>query len=167
MTNLPSTDIASLHNSIKAELKAKFPACEVDYYSRPGDKQKTPALLIEMDSFDSSENDSDTGTEQLPGVFRFNVYAVCSFHDGKKLDVRVLACNAAVFIRGKKWSEKVKRAVVNGIFPDEFKTSTGEYECMRVEFTHEGILGESAWNYEGEFPTETNVQVNGGNFETL
>lgn len=164
-------NITTLHANMKAALAAQFPSCTVDYYPRPGDKITTPAILLELDDMQADSPD-DMGTEQLPITMMWRAYVVNDYKLGKKLTVRTLAAAVMAFIRGKRWSTTeapvaVGRAVVIGAFPDRFGGAdnmggnTQEYECMRVEFEHEAIMGTDVWIDDGDEPTEVNVSEQG------
>lgn len=154
-----------LHENMKAALAAQFPTCFVDYYPRPGDKITTPAILLELDDIEADKID-DIGTEQVPVTMMWRAYVVRSYKTGNKLGCRKLAAAVMAFIRGKRWSTEQKpvsvgRAVVIGAFPDQFQGDPQEYECMRVEFEHEGILGTDVWIDDGDVPEEVNVSEQG------
>jgi hypothetical protein len=153
-------NINTLHANMKTALAAQFPTCTVDYYPRPGDKITTPAILLELDDIEADKPD-DMGTEQVPVTMMWRAYVVRDYKQGSKLAARTLAASVMAFIRGKRWSAAVGRAVVIGAFPDKFGGDSLEYECMRVEFEHEGILGTDVWIDDGDVPTEVNVSEQG------
>jgi len=153
-------NITTLHANIKTTLAAQFPTCVVDYYPRPGDKITTPAILLELDDMQADSPD-DMGTEQTPITMMWRAYIVRDYKHGSKLAVRTLAAAVLAFIRGKRWECPVGRAVAIGAFPDRFQGDTQEYECMRVEFEHEAILGTDVWIDDGDEPTEVNVSEQG------
>ena len=158
-------NITTLHANMKAALAAQFSTCFVDYYPRPGDKITTPAILLELDDMQADSPD-DIGTEQLPVTMMWRAYVVRDYKQGSKLGVRTLAASVMAFIRGKRWSTEeapvaVGAAVVVGAFPDKFAGDTLEYECMRVEFEHEALLGTDVWIDDGDVPTEVNVSEQG------
>ena len=161
-------NIATLHASIKTALAAQFPSCTVDYYGRPGENLRAPALLLDLDEIDSLTPDT-RGTEQTEVMLRFNLYCAVKFGAGQKLAVRTLAAAALAFVRGKRWSQPIGAAVTVGAYPDTFRAtnppsnvSTEEYEVMRVEFTHEATLGTDVWEFEADPPTEVFVRENDG-----
>lgn len=163
----PAVNITTLHTAIKAALATQFPGVTVDYYSRPGDKVKTPAILFELDSIEPDGD--DMGTEQLPVILRFNAYAVREFgeKDQNKLLVRLLAANVAAFIRGHKWSQPVKRAVFEGVSTDQFDGDAKNYEVMRIEWTHEAILGADVWADTGAIPDTVFTNEQGTGYEQI
>jgi len=156
MMNLPSVDIVTLHAAILTGLKDRFPTLlEVDHYPRPGEMIQTPAVYIELESFDADEP-PNTGTMQLPVTLNFVAYAVCDYKLGSKLTVRTLAIALAAFINQQKWGQPVSAALVRQGGPDYMRAklpnSAPEYEVMRVEWTHEALLNENIWADEGESP---------------
>jgi hypothetical protein len=153
-------NLTTLHANLKTQLAAQFPTCTVDYYPRPGDKIKTPALLIDLDDIDASDPDNN-GAEQVEVTLRLNVYAVESYKDGKKLAVRNLAAAVMAFVRGKKWSCPVGAARVIGAYRDTFQGDPLEYECRRIEIEHDALLGIDVWIDDGDVPEEVNVSEQG------
>jgi hypothetical protein len=158
MSANPQVNIVTLHEKIKEALAAQFPDCTVDYYPRPGDKITTPAIFIELDEV-PCEDPPDIGTDQTPVNLMFNAYCVEDYKAGKKLVVRTLAIAVLAFVNSNKWTCPVKGGKAIGAFPDNFHGKkhaagdTEEYECMRVEWQHEALLGTDAWEFSGEFPT--------------
>lgn len=153
-------NIATLHANIKTALAAQYPTAVVDYYPRPGDKITTPAIFIELDDIQADEP-PDMGSEQTPVTLRWNAYVVDSYKSGKKLAVRTLAASLLHFVRGKRWSCPVGQGTPVSATPDRFQGDTQEYEVMRVEFTHEAILGTDVWIDDGDTPEEVNVSEQG------
>ena len=154
--NLPPVDIVALHAAILAGIKQRFPTlASVDHYPRPGEMIDTPAVYIELESFDA-DKPPDIGTEQLPVTLNFVAYAVCDYKNGSKLTVRTLAIALAAFINDQKWGQPVAKATVTGGGPDymraKMQNSSPEYEVMRVEWTHEALLNENIWKDEGVPP---------------
>lgn len=147
----PSTNLDALHAAIKTVLAAKYPDATVDFYGRPGDRIQTPAILLELEDIQAQDPD-DLGTEQLPAVLNFNAYVVLDFKAGKKQAVKVLAADVATFIRGKRWGCPVGAASVVGAFPDVLAGREEAYEVMRVEFSHEVLLGQDIWTEDGQVP---------------
>lgn len=144
-------DIDALHDAIKASLAAKFTDCAVEFYDRPGERIQTPAILLELEEITVPDPD-DTGTEQIPVTLMFNAYAVLDYKSGKKQAVKTLAASMMAFIRGQRWGQKVGAASVLGAFPDVVRGKEEAYEVMRVEFSHEALLGLDVWrlDHEGE-----------------
>jgi hypothetical protein len=156
MMNLPAVDIVALHAAILDGIKGRFPTLlEVDHYPRPGEMIQTPAVYIELESFDADEP-PNTGTMQLPVTLNFVAYAVCDYKLGSKLTVRTLAIALAAFINQQKWGQPVTAASVTHGGPDYMRAklpqSSPEYEVMRVEWTHEALLNENIWIDEGTSP---------------
>lgn len=161
-------NIEDLHAAMKTALAEKFKGVAVDYYSRPGETVKTPAIFIELDEADAAANGGDIGTEQVDATLRFCAYVVLKFGDGKKLEARRLALSVMAFIQGQRWGQSVGAADVIGAYPDTFKAvnppaneSTQEYETMRVEFVHEALIGADVWEFAADAPTVVNVREQG------
>ena len=156
MTNLPAVDIVALHAAILDGIKNRFPTLlEVDHYPRPGEMIQTPAVYVELESFDA-DAPPNTGTMQLPVTLNFVAYAVCDYKLGSKLTVRTLALALAAFINQQKWDQPVTAAEVTQGGPDwmraKLPNSSPEYEVMRVEWTHEALLNDNVWADEGVAP---------------
>lgn len=147
MTN--PVDIDALHDAIKDALAAKFTDCTVAFYDRPGEKIATPGILLELEEITVPDPD-DTGTEQLPVTLMLNAYAVLDYKAGKKQAVKTLSASMMAFIRGQRWSQKVGAASVLGAFPDVIRGKEEAYEVMRVEFSHEALLGADIWRLDHE-----------------
>ena len=145
-------DIAALHQSIRAGIEVQFPGVFVDFYPRPGEKIKVPAILLELEDITVSNTD-DMGTEQCPVTLNFNAYCVLSYKSGNKIALRTMAAALLYFIRGERWGMPVSAADVSGVSPDSLSGDNHEYEVMRVEFSHEAILGNDAWAGDGQLPT--------------
>lgn len=159
-------NLTTLHTNMKAALAAQFPTCTVDYYSRPGDKITTPAILIDLEDIDASDPDNN-GAEQVEVTLRFNIYAVESYKAGKKLAVRNLAAAVMAFVRGKKWQCPVVGARVIGAYRDTFQGDTQEYECRRIEIEQDALLGTDVWIDDGDTPTEVNVSEQGNDHAAI
>ncbi len=140
----PEVNIDTLHDEIKTALAEQFDGVNVDFYGRPGDRITTPAILLELEDITAQDPD-ETGTEQLPVVLNFNAYVVLDYKAGKKQAVKTLAAAVLAFIRGKRWSCPVGAASAVGAFPDVVQGREDAYECMRVEFAHEALLGPDVW----------------------
>lgn len=158
--NLPPVDIAALHSAIVTAIGNQFPALElVAVYSRPGERIPTPAVLVQLDSIDAN-SPSQTGTEQLSVSLRFAAYCVGSYRDGQKLSVRTLTAAVSQFINLKRWGQPVGAAEFIDARPDKFvDEGNKEYEAMRIEWTHEALLGENVWT--DPFDPPTTVWVSG------
>lgn len=162
---IPSTDIDALHEAIKTTLAAQFPACTVAFYSRPGERIPTPAILLEIEDIMADDPD-EIGTEQLAATINVNAYCVMDYKAGKKKSVRSLAASVMAFARGKRWGQPVGAANVGMASPDTIAGREDDYEVMRVEWSHEALLGADVWtadqivDEEGEpLPPPTDVFV--------
>lgn len=149
--SLPTTNIDALHAAIKTALSAHFDDIAVAFYPRPGERIITPGILLELEDIQSDEPD-DTGTEQLPVTLNFNAYVVLDYKAGKKQAVKTLAGAVMAFVRGKRWGQPVGAAAVTGASPDVIQGKEDDYEVMRVEFTHQALLGEDIWDDDGVVP---------------
>lgn len=141
---IPTTNIDDLHTAIKSQLAAQFPNCTVDFYPRPGEQIATPGILLELEDMPANDPD-DIGTEQLAVSLNFNAYVVLSYKAGKKRNLRSLAGSVMAFVRGKRWEQPVGAANVVGAYPDTIGGREDDYEVMRVEFSHEALLGVDVW----------------------
>ena len=163
-----------LHAEIRGQLAAQFTDANVAFYSRPGDKIQTPAILLELEDIPVQEP-GDIGTDQLPVYLNFNAYAVLDYKSGSKQSVRVLAASVMAFVKGKRWDSAVTGAQVVGAFPDVIQGKEDAYEVMRVEFQHEALLGLDVWRLDHEdedgepLPEaeEVNVSEQGEDPETI
>lgn len=138
---IPTVNIDALHTKMKDALAAEFDGVTVAFYPRPGERIQTPAILLELEDI-AVEDPGDTGTEQLPVILNFNAYAVLDFKTGNKQAVKVLAAAVMAFVRSKLWDEPIGAALVAGAFPDVILGKEADYEVMRVEFSHDAIVGE-------------------------
>ena len=151
-------DIEALHQGMKEALAAQFPDAFVDFYPRPGEKVTSPAILIDLDDMPANDPD-DIGTEQLAVTLNFNLYCVLSYKSGNKLGIRTLAAAVMTFARGQRWGVPVGDARIAGAFPDQFSADNKEYEVMRVEMSHEALLGIDVWIDSGTSPNEIYIGV--------
>jgi hypothetical protein len=149
--NQPSVSIDTLHENIKAALEEQFTDANVAFYGRPGDRIQTPAILLELEDIQTDDPD-DIGTEQTAVMLNFNAYVVLDYKIGKKQAVKVLAAAVLGFIRGKRWDCPVRAANVIGAYPDVIAGKEEDYEVMRVEFSHETLLGDDIWTDDGIMP---------------
>ena len=143
----PALDIDALHEAILAAITAQFPDATVDFYGRPGDRVITPGILLEMEDIQAEDPD-DIGTEQLPCILNFNAYCVLDYKAGKKQAVKTLSAAVLAFVRGKRWGVAVGAANALGAYPDAIKGKEDDYEVMRVEFSHEALLGLDFWRQD-------------------
>lgn len=152
---LPEVDIEALHEAIKAAIEGEFPALEsVDYYPRPGEKIATPAVFLELDSIDP-DGEITPGTEQTSVTLRFAAYCVHDYRTGSKLAVRLLATALIGLIDSNRWGQPVGGADFTGCVPDKMRgEGNKEYEVMRIEWTHEALLGTNIWEDPGTEPTQ-------------
>lgn len=141
---IPNTNIDDLHDAILSALTAQFPTCTVALYPRPGEKITTPAILLELEDILADDSD-DIGTEQLNVMINVNAYVVLDYKAGKKRNLRSLAGSVMAFVRGKRWEQPVGAANVVGAYPDTIGGREDDYEVMRVEFSHEALLGVDVW----------------------
>jgi hypothetical protein len=141
---IPSTDIAALHDAIKTALTAQFPGVTIGFYERPGESVPTPSILFETAEMLPDDPD-EIGTEQLAVVINLNAYVALDYKSGKKKALRALVASLMAFIHGKRWGLPVGAASVTGAYPDRIRGRDNDYEVMRVEWTHEALLGIDVW----------------------
>lgn len=146
-------EIEALHIAIEQSIIAKYPGVFVGFYPRPGEKIQTPAILLEIEDIQAGDPD-DMGTEQMPVRVNFNAYCVLPYQTGNKMALRSMAAALMFYIRGKRWGQPVSAADVSGASPDSLSGEASAYEVMRVEFSHEAILGSDVWEGVGFTPTE-------------
>lgn len=170
-TAKPAISITELHEAIKTKLKAStlFTGWNVDYYARPGDQIKTPAILIELDSIQPGENGTDLGNGQADVVLTFNAYIVQKFSDKdqSKLFVRQAAANLCAFLTDQRWGKAVKRAQFIGADPDALDGDPKEYEVMRIDWSHEALLGVDYFTPSGETPDTVETDEQGAGYEQI
>jgi hypothetical protein len=138
---MQETNIANLHDAIKTSYAAKFTECTVDYYPRPGEKIVTPAILIDVESFDVLTPD-DLGTGQLSLMVNIKAYCVLSYKQGSKKALRVLAGRVLHHAHRNRWGLQIGAAEVEGAQPDLMEGESEAYEVMRCEFSNAIALGE-------------------------
>lgn len=144
-------DLDAFHNALKSAFTAAFPDCFVDFYPRPGEKITTPAILLEVEDFSAGDPD-DIGTCQLAVTLNVNAYVVLSYKHGKKQALRKFAATAMAFIHRKRWGVPVSPANVGSANPDRIDGQAEDYEAMRIEFTHEALLGADVFAGTGIVP---------------
>lgn len=156
----PQADIDALHAAIKAGLADQYPTATVDFYPRPGERITTPAILLDMDDIVVDEPE-DIGTEQLSARINFNAYAVLDYKSGKKQAVKTMAGAVLAYIRGRRWGQPVGAAMCNGAYPDIIQGREDDYEVMRIEFSHEVLLGADYWAEDPDaiVPSELNASA--------
>lgn len=147
-----AVDIDDLHDAIKDAFTTAFPDAFVDFYSRPGEKVQTPAILLEIEDILADDPDGN-GCEQLNVTLNCNAYVVLSYKAGQKKALRKFAASVMAFVRGKRWGLPVGAANVGSAQPDQFTGQQDDYEVMRVEFSHEALLGTDVFEGNGPFPT--------------
>lgn len=166
-TNL---DLAVLHDSIVADIKAQFPdLVTVEFYraeeGQGEDARKTlpvPACLLELSEM-PADPDRDPGTEQLAVTATFEARLIIDSlktHNAK-LSVRILAAAFSAWLRLRRWDNAAlpgKKlptgpAYVMGAYPDDFSPELDRYEVWRVEWQQEIHLGSTVWTDEGETPS--------------
>jgi len=163
----PAIDLDALHAAMRTALRSQFPTARVEFYDRPGERIATPAILIELEDIQAGEPD-ETGTEQLPVNLNFNAYAVLDYKAGQKQAVKTFAAAIMAFVRGKKWGMPVTAASIGSAQPDVISSKEDAYEVMRIEFSHEALLGLDVWRLDHEdsdgepLPAATDVFVSGG-----
>lgn len=158
---IPTLSLDTLHDAMKAQIAAKFTGAFVDFYPRPGEAIKTPAILLEIEDMPADDPDN-VGTEQLAVTLNVNAYCVLSYKAGNKKALRTMAANVLAYVRGRRWGQPVQAAKAIGAFPDRVRGGNpaqpsgvqDDYEVMRVEFTHEVLLGADIWDNDGAVPTE-------------
>ena len=150
---IPSTNLDTLQDAIKDALAAKFPGVTVDFYPRPGERIPTPAIYLEIEDIPSADPDA-CETEQTEVIINFNAYCVLDYKTGSKKALRTFAAGVLAYVRGKRWGQAVQAAKSVGAFPDRINGQDRDYECMRVEFYHEGLLGDDVWVSDDPLPTE-------------
>lgn len=146
-------DLDQLHDAIKASFKASFADCFVDFYPRPGEKIQTPAILLEIEDIIADDPD-DIGTEQLAVTLHCNAYVVLTYKAGQKKALKKFAASVMAYTRGRRWGQPVGAANVAGANPDTISGQPDDYEVMRVEFSHEALLGTDVFARSGTIPTE-------------
>jgi hypothetical protein len=158
---IPSVDLAALHNAIISQLASKFSVPNVVHvqdYPRQFDKILTPAILLDLEQV---EVGSDPGTEQTRLTIRFSaVVVVGSLRKDQagldpRLSVRVLAAAIAHTVNRQRWGlQGCGPAKVQAVMPDAFDPRLDQYECWRVEWTQEVMVGDDIWNQIGVLPSE-------------
>lgn len=148
-----AVDLDTLHDAIKAAFTAQFEDAAVDFYPRPGDKIGSPSIFLEIEDIVADDPD-DVGTEQLAVTLMFNAYVVLSYKDPNKKAIKKFAASVMSYVRGRRWGQPVGPANVVIASPDKVIGQPDDYECMRIEFTHEAMLGADVFAGDGVIPTE-------------
>ncbi len=154
--NLPEINLTELHESIASGLKIQFPGCTVDYYSRPGEQIKTPAIFFELEGIGSADP-HDIGTEQLEAELRFSAEVIVTYKQKGLLGVRLLALGVAKFVHGNRWGHPVSPGQFVDAAPEAFSGSMDAYESWRVSWTHTALLGKNIWEEIGIIPDQVLV----------
>lgn len=160
MSNTPQANLAALHEAIRVQLVAGFPALQdVGAYPRPGEKISTPAIYFELDAIDVP-NPGEAGTEQVAAALTFNAYCVVSYKGTGKLAVRTLAASLMSWLRGKRFGQPIGPAMPQSADPDLIAGAGEEYEVFRVTWRHDPVyLGTSVWDATGVVPTEVYLGI--------
>lgn len=148
-------NLTNLHTTIKSQIETQFTDIStVDSYIRPGEKIMTPAILFELTGIDPS-NPSDIGTDQLVVILRFSAYVIFAKETpGYLLLARVLSSSLMAFINKKRFGEQIMPAQIVNCEPDDFSPQLETYYAMRIDWTHEAVLGENVWDGSDIVPTE-------------
>ncbi|AUR12866.1 hypothetical protein PhaeoP48_02904 [Phaeobacter inhibens] len=143
-------DLDNLHEAIKAEISARFPAvATVEDYGAPRKDLVLPAILVELVDMEV-DPDSDPGTEQLPVISKWAARVVLSFRDDNvKREIRKLAGALGVLVHQNRWGLKAGPAQVTYIGPDAFDPDFDNVEVWAVEWDQQIDLGQSVWTGEG------------------
>ena len=146
-------DLDNLHEAIKAEISAKFPAVgTVEDYGAPRKDLALPAILVELVDMEV-DPDSDPGTEQLPVISKWAARVVLSFRDDNvKREIRKLAGALGVLVHQNRWGLKAGPAQVTYIGLDAFDPDFDNVEVWAVEWDQQVDLGQSVWTGEGVTP---------------
>lgn len=152
-------DLDELHDAVKAAFASAFADCYVDFYPRPGEKIPTPAILLEIGEDILPDDPDDIGTEQLAVTINCNAYVVLSYKRGNKKALKKFAATVMAFTRSKRWGQPVGPAKVAGASPDTVAGQPDDYECMRVEFSHDGLLGTDVFADVGIIPSEVYLGI--------
>jgi hypothetical protein len=143
-------DIKALHTAIKTQLAAQFTGTTVEEYQRTLTKVTVPAILFESPGWNPGEPDN-SGTGQAEVVLDFSAYCIIGFKTPRAhAEARALAASVYAFILGKRWGQSVGAAKVGVCEPDDFSfDNADDYSVMRIDWTHEAVLGASVWTNEG------------------
>lgn len=146
-----STDIAAVHENLKAALLAAFPEVSVSYYTRLFEKtEKARNLFIHLGEIMPGDEQTD-GADSLEVVLRWELYAVFRFRDPQaKGKLRAFAAQVLAFARGKRFNDATPERFIAGPFeavgayPDEMKPGDPEkadgYEVYRIEFNQSATI---------------------------
>lgn len=158
---IPSVSVAQVHNAIVTQLSGlltQFGIVYVQDYPRQVDKLEVPAVLLDVEQMDVL---NDPGTEQTRMSLRFSAVVVVGSlrNDAAGLDprmsVRVLAMAVAHAINRQRWGiDGCGPAKVQQVQPDAFDPRLDRFECWRIEWTHEVMVGDDIWNQVGMLPTQ-------------
>ena len=157
---IPAVDIAELHEAILTAITGKFPLlAQVIHYPRQFEKVTTPACWVDLEQMETVA--PDPGTEQTRLQLRWSAIVIVGGlrKDGAglepRLSVRVLAAAVAHFINRQRWGVAgCGPAKVQLVMPDAFDPRLDNYECWRIEWTQEVMVGDDIWNLVGTIPSE-------------
>jgi hypothetical protein len=156
MDELEPVNITELHTSIKNTIRGFFaPSAvpSVDYYSRVERKIIAPAIFFQLNSINGNP---DSASGQFDGTFNFSAFCIVPYNAPNAiLSARVLGSSLISKLNGQRFGQTLGRATVTLMEGDSFDQENVEYETVRVDWSHEGMLGESPFNDDGSItPTE-------------
>lgn len=129
--------------AVSAALSAKFPTWNVEELPESSRSIDKRSLFIDIEQFDCPDA-VDNGAGQVQAEMNLHVYVVIPKEKGSKINVKRNALDVLLFGLFNRWGYNAAGcALPQGAFPDYFKQGAEEYDCMRVEFTHTILIGQS------------------------
>lgn len=169
-------DLDTLHASIVADIRAKFPTlATVEFYREERTELTIPACLLTMTELEAADTDEDPGTEQIAVYAHFEAQLIIGFRQVKaKNSIRNLAAAFLAFLRKRKWTDPENpgkklptgECLPVGAYEDDFAsmmagqrdTNLDQFEIFRVEWRQLIHLGETVWTDEGVTPSTVYVR---------
>ncbi|XHR29614.1 MAG: hypothetical protein ACFUZC_03460 [Chthoniobacteraceae bacterium] len=137
-------DLAQLHQAIYAAFHQQYAAWTIASYSQPVAQTTLPGVYFKLTTINPS-TPADSGTSQWSCVLAFSAYIVTTATAAGQLDARVNALALAALINGSRFGCPVGPAILTAIAEDTAFVDTTQYSVMRIDWTHEALVGTSIW----------------------
>lgn len=159
----PGVDVMALHDAIEQTIAAgQIGLNVVPAYSRVEGEAKaipSPACFIMLSDADLQGGSS---TDQTPAKLNFLAFVVVRFtaqRERAHREVRQLATNLGVFLRGKRFGQPVQAASVGIVGPADMEPDEDGYETWQVPFSVECMLGISTFDFDNTGVTPSDVRA--------
>ena len=151
-------DLTVLHEAIKSQIAAAFPAFKTVEFYRDDETETvpTPACILQLSEAEPSPPD-DAGSGQWPALLRFEARLIFAHRDaGTYMRVRLAATSLAAWLYQRHWGPATSTDACQVIAcePDEFAPQLDKFKVWRIEWVNPAWIGVSAWHNDGEPPED-------------